>query len=682
MANLLSSLFGDDDLSSIDDKIDSLMKSMSSDSENTVNQDDRTGSTIDSMLSVAKGDNSDGQYSQNEIDQLFQNVSIPSERQARYALYDDIYRSIPIIKRILKVYKTNIMQTNPVQNKSYLVHDLGNEDKTKTTQAKETVHKIFKSFKIIQKLNDYIVPKMLLFGDYFVESVNINEEAKDIDVTKQVSSQSFLYESKQLNTTLDKLSIRTFDSEVDSIFEKFSDLMVQVENSGVVEQTIQKNVSLMENQDSDDDSITFDNTLLKLHPPHNIIMLETKYGTKIGYLEVKQSSNTALSYGNSQVLSTVVDKMNQSMKRQGAKHNTKQLVDQLVKTIVKNIVKKTNMTSQVAGSNNDISSDKLSNALDDHLMKFIKRMLIEQGLESQFLKNNTTPLKVRFIPATKMVHFSTGSTAEYSPYSESIIENLILPGKLYLISKLANVVNKLSRASLIRKWTIDPGPTQMHSQMIQKVKRELHNSRVTLNDFSNFKSIPKLMSDFKDMFVIGKEGRRSIDVDVQNMGDTNIGVDDLRDSRDEIVSLSGVPGSHLGLEQRVELRESLVHANVNFAIEINSMQNNIGEGLNQLIDMIVSNESNQDLKPSDYVKVDLLPPVVLMLQLIENTLSSVGNISGTFNNMNIDSDPYYFLQLYIPQIDWEQFKKRAEQYKLEQGTKTEMGGEEQQSAGW
>lgn len=40
----------------------------------------------------------------------------------------------------------------------------------------------------------------------------------------------------------------------------------------------------------------------------------------------------------------------------------------------------------------------------------------------------------------------------------------------------------------------------MQAGMIQKLKRELYNTRITLDDLSSFKSIPKILSDFKDKF--------------------------------------------------------------------------------------------------------------------------------------------------------------------------------------
>ncbi len=73
------------------------------------------------------------------------------------------------------------------------------------------------------------------------------------------------------------------------------------------------------------------------------------------------------------------------------------------------------------------------------------------------------------------------------------------------------------------------GQTQMQSGMIQKLKRELYNTRITLDDLSSFKSIPKILSDFKDMFILSKGGQKAIDVEIASHGDPTIRTADLED---------------------------------------------------------------------------------------------------------------------------------------------------------
>lgn len=105
----------------------------------------------------------------------------------------------------------------------------------------------------------------------------------------------------------------------------------------------------------------------------------------------------------------------------------------------------------------------------------------------------------------------------------------------------------------------------------------------------------------------------------------------------------------MGYLDSVELREQLVHANVSFSTEIIGIQENITNGLNQVNDIIAS-ILRINFKPSEYIQTTLIPPVVLILQLVEMTLSSVGNILSVFTTAEIPFDPYFFLNKFVPLV--------------------------------
>jgi hypothetical protein len=323
---------------------------------------------------------------------------------------------------------------------------------------------------------------------------------------------------------------------------------------------------------------------------------------------------------------------------------------------LRTIIEKAKKENQDQNKNNqmfkDLSADDLVKNFNEDVYYFVKRIFIEQGIDNKINKIN--PIKVRFISPTKMVSFSSPSNEHY-PYGESVVENLILPCKLFMLSQLSNSITKLSRASLIRKWKVDVGGTQMQRPLIEKLKRELYNTRVTLNDLSSLKNIPKILSDFKDMFILTKQGQTPVDVEIESHGDPSIKVADLEDARKEIITLSGIPPQYLNSAETFELREQLVQTNVSFAITISDLQEEINESLNKLID-IISEMNGLEYKPTEYINVSLIPPSALILQLLETTLSSVGNIVNTFQQMNINVDPFYFLEQYVPHIDFDSFK--------------------------
>ncbi len=172
-----------------------------------------------------------------------------------------------------------------------------------------------------------------------------------------------------------------------------------------------------------------------------------------------------------------------------------------------------------------------------------------------------------------------------------------------------------------------------------------------------------------------------MDVEVQSMGDSSIRIQDLEDARKEIIALSGIPAPYLGYQEVIELREQLVHSNLTFAQEIIDIQEGITKTLTQLVDFIGQKVDFQ-IKPSDYIETTLIPPVVLMLQLIELTMGSASNITSTFQNLQIPFDPFYFLEKYVPFINWDEFKADSEKTSQIQALTSQLGQQQQGGGGF
>jgi len=110
------------------------------------------------------------------------------------------------------------------------------------------------------------------------------------------------------------------------------------------------------------------------------------------------------------------------------------------------------------------------------------------------------------------------------------------------------------------------------------------------------------------------------------------------------------------------------------------MQEQDNESLTKIVD-IIAEIKGKEFRPSEYTTLSLIPPVVLIVQLIEMTLSSIGNIAGVFTNLQLPIDPYFFLEKYVPHIDWDKFKAAAAKDTAKSKTETDLGGGNQQSGG-
>lgn len=362
-----------------------------------------------------------------ELDQLFRQFSIPAERLQRYAAYDEIYRSVQMIKRIIKVYKPYIIQKNPVTGKWYLLRKTEYtktqkiEDAQISDDSKAFFEEVIENFQLQKKLKNNITHTQLMYGDSFVEVIDLEKEKAKI---KDLSKVTVLNEVTvlRLKKEFESFNKNTPQLQIDSLIEAVTDQLVKVDSE------IDK--------DELESDHKFQNTILRMHKPHNIIILETTYGTILGYLEVNKDNAAQSSNNVAQTLSNITSKLVSS----GSKDNSITDGNVIVNKIIGHILKKVN-----ASRGNANSKTKYADSVIDDL----KRFLIEQN--AQNTQANLKPVEVRFIPVNRMVNFNLSST-ENHPYGGSLLESLMLPGKLYVLSQLSNIMQKLSRAPVTRKW--------------------------------------------------------------------------------------------------------------------------------------------------------------------------------------------------------------------------------------
>lgn len=450
-----SSFFGDSELDNIDARIDNVIGNLPGTSSN-IPTDNISGEFINEFIKEAP---------KTEIDRLLETVSVSRERLERYNVYDEAYKYVPIIKRILTVYLANILQKNPITGKCLLIREAENlngdkkVDELTLDKAKQLAEECIKSFDLLVKLRKKILPNQLVYGDCFVEVVNIEVESeKKIDSTQasfmNITSSMPLFEAEisNINKTVEQLKLQkdhngktTRADQIDKLLEKVSEYFVEIEDSSkeVMPPSIESNKNT-----TDDSVVKYDNILMKIHKPHRVIALETDFGSLLGYLiitkdEIPQTINLT------QSLSTLVGRITTLHGLDQKSENT--IVDRLVRYILKTILEKTKATGKISQAQN---IDQLLSGLPPDVMQYLKRLFVEQGLASKGTFYNR--MRVRFVPTSDMIAFTTPS-AEHDPYGQSFIDALIFPCKLYILSQLSNIIIKLSRAAPVRKWTLDVG---------------------------------------------------------------------------------------------------------------------------------------------------------------------------------------------------------------------------------
>ena len=96
-------LFGDPLLDKFDEKIETISDKINTQIPLSTNEGN-ISNVFDELF----------QKDQSELEALFSGITVSSDRLERYATYEDVYRSTPLIKRVFKVYRSNLLQNNPV----------------------------------------------------------------------------------------------------------------------------------------------------------------------------------------------------------------------------------------------------------------------------------------------------------------------------------------------------------------------------------------------------------------------------------------------------------------------------------------------------------------------------------------------------------------------------------------
>ena len=473
-----------------------------------------------------------------DVGTLLDRLTVQADRASRYKTYEEIYSTVPIIKKMMDVWLANLMQKNPVSGRSLIIKDAdenADEDSNdselanKKEAARVFVDEILDYFGFIDKLKYRILPTQTMYGDAFIELINLKnftmyDENGNIDdmflgesatrISKSKKKPKSTADDARLKNLVEKVNQQSFST--DSVYDELSEIFLDTAwdseeflmGENMAESYVRKDrtVVLKERKESKNlDSVecffeyvqnnagdfkpylkiknnqpqekeqpkkrgrpkksqskeenTFEkrmmdagaqlrldlsNVLMLLHDPKNIIILQTTYGTTLGYVEVAEKDNIQSTNINQQ-LNTIIGKLITSTSNNGV-NSQEEILARMVRMMLKKIIENTAEKTGKPGSD----PAKLLNTIDPTVLNTIKKLVIETDKDNP-KRTVFKKLKARFIPVTKMFHFTTRGN-EYYPYGRSFIDPLVLQSKLYILSQLANTIMKLSRAAPIRKW--------------------------------------------------------------------------------------------------------------------------------------------------------------------------------------------------------------------------------------
>jgi len=606
----------------------------------------------------------------NDILKIFQNQNLQNNRKELYELYDEIADINYIAYRMLRVYIDNLLIKN-VQNKDFLSIK-ENEINLKNTELEDSEKEFIKKyinmvlvyFNIQSKLKNEILPKMLKYGDFYVEIVNLSPIENIVKKQPQLLTENFTFNNRKFKNVSFAIYESTIRHKKISInneiaentqhlkgLKKFEYQLKKIKNQISKTRVIEEHdVSLFNKIMEPDFNIkqffeidldVIDNLYLRLHEPSNVLKVN-KDGVLYGYLIIENIDEK--SEGETEI-NIYKRFLSDNQSDENFKKNVKDLADDISEEILRKMVE-------------DIQDFDLD-SFDESLKLSLKIIIYNKLLKKQ-------KLKFRFIDPQDLINFHT-IIDKYSPYGTSIFDSIVQPVKMYTIGLMTSIVSRLSRAAVIRKWNIEVGNRRNYQAIIEQVKKDLRDKSVTFESLTSIKNIAKIISDYKDIATITRDGQRFIDLEILPLHDRSLPIQELQDLRQELIAATGIPAVYLNMADTVDLRETLVNLNINFANQIITYQSFIEDALNDLINSITQKilELNgidaSEFLISQYFKITMNPPLVLQLQQNEALVGSVVNIIGALAQAQMPVDPLKLFEMYIPQVNWKQLKQSGDE---------------------
>jgi len=715
-------------------------------------------SFIFSKLSENNNTDTFNQFSENNksieeqiVDILKDITSVPQSRIKYYNQLEELYESFPYARRIINLYVSSICRVNPITNSIFnYVKNSEIEDyipiryREYYELMKKNIQFIILYFDLEQRFKN-IIPNVLKLGNVYAEIIDkktiLNKNLSNIiyeteNYVNELSDEESKVNLLESYSEPKKISELNNDEELlDSIIKNLSDILIEVDISdnymnlmegqqNVEDEYITFNeykrysdIMLYENEqilyENEEDNDVSGKYYIKLtskhlqridiifHQPHNVLPISNNDDV-LGYLVFEPSK-----FRNPSTYDTVSKYFNYLFNP--SKQSDEKLQDlstrsynKLINYLIQKLQKKIEeIYNKETNSNIDISVISTNKEKLQEVLYYIREnhMQIYHMFTELLYKYKFTKVKVRFVPADRMVNFIIDTTTY--PVGQSIIEPLLFYSRLYLITLITNIIAKVSRSSLIRRWIIDAGLLKQYDDLFQQLKRDVKNNVITIDSFGSLKTIPKIITDFRDIATYQINGRSFVDFTLQQLGDPSIKIDDLEYLRNEMISLSQIPSPYLGLVDTVELREQLVTANILWAENISNYQYHLTQCFNELIDkiyyhifkdVIYHNYTNKEnrvllLPPTKFYKVTLNQPLTMQIQYLDAVISYLGNIIQLLSNVP-QFNIVKLLQKFIPEFNIEEFMiseediKKSELQSLvnQQGQQgNEQGGEGQLS---
>lgn len=476
------------------------------------------------------------------------------------------------------------------------------DDSTKEEDYIPIIEKMEKDFKLQEKIKNFIIPKSLEYGEYYVYCIPYSKLFEDFSKEKNAvgtgrnaySAYSNITESTVLESTNSK---------------KIKDLTSKIAN------TVRMKGKTVKDGEISDELKRYLENVSVCNDEVPLPVLEEGIGsTREYYTEFVEKAMTEAKEDKSVSFKNVMkgidgvgihaDSSSGSRKSNKRGESFANIKDCYIKMIDPTHLLPIEIMNEVIGyyyiqeeditplsgiltstvyydkfDNNPNENNILSNIAETIVASFDKKFL-EQNIKFKklivealnYFKLNNRKIRFQFIPKEYIIPFKINE--DENGHGVSIIEPSLFYAKLYLMLLLFKFMSIILNSNDTKiNYIKQSGIEKNVANKIQEIARMRQERQVTLTDMFSYTTLVNKIGQGSDMYIpVGKSGERGIETEILSGQDVQINNDFMEMLKKAYISGTGVPDVLLNYLHEAEFAKTLELANNRFQGRVVSFQ--------------------------------------------------------------------------------------------------------------
>ena len=349
------------------------------------------------------------------------------------------------------------------------------------------------------------------------------------------------------------------------------------------------------------------------------------------------------------------------------------------------------LNTTIGYDNSEKGMKSIYKSLGDLIIKKLDKKFIENNLAIKeqlydvlhYANATRNKIKVIYLENSEVVKFSIDD-------GESIFEQALFFGKIYIGTLMTNVAAKMARGNDVRAYWVHTDPQGGVAPLVNNALNTLQKNNRAFYSMTNLSKMVSSFNVFDDLIVpIDKDEKKPIDFDIIQGQDIDLNTDFLEMIEKICIESTGTPLQLIETSNDVDFAKSFSILNIKYMRNILDLQVDLNPSVDTFAKYILQTELIDEDKINIIKSCDfsLQSPMTLllsnMLDQITNAKDLAGNIAEImFGQSNQDEQGYDdfikdVCKKYAPNVPFTAFEEMIQNNKINRLNKQDSSNEDE-----